>query len=134
MPNDKTDKSALVSQKITQKVQDASPAFIQETRLPPSSWFAERDIYPKNEQKLLLYWEKHGGRQNAVELPSDTVHLLRIIGEMDVKKDEGYGTKKYLMQFVGCPESKAQWWWASGVKETYIDLYEEWVFSTSDSK
>ncbi|KAF5553708.1 hypothetical protein FMEXI_2357 [Fusarium mexicanum] len=176
MPNDKTDKSALVSQKITQKIQDVSPAFIlkegvewkivghkTETRddveivtveptiqgpyvllkvqfKKPGScqaliyWFAERDIHLKNEQKLLLYWEKQGGRQNAVELPSDTVHLLRIIGEMDVKKDEGYGTKKYLMQFVGCPESKAQWWWASGVKETYIDLYEEWVFSTSDSK
>ncbi|KAF5602898.1 uncharacterized protein FSUBG_7538 [Fusarium subglutinans] len=166
MPNDSTDKSAIVSQKITQKIQDVSPAFIlkegvewklkghkTETRddveintLEPTiqgpyvllkvqyktpgsrqaliHWFAKRDIHRKNEQKLLLYWEKQGGRQNDVELPSDTVHLLQIIGEKDVKKDEGYGTKKYFMQFVGCPESEAQWWRASIVKEAYIELYE----------
>ncbi|RBQ66121.1 hypothetical protein FVER14953_13818 [Fusarium verticillioides] len=90
-------------------------------------WFTERDIHLKNEKKLLSYWQKQGGRQNAVELPSDVVHLLRITKEKDLKKDQGYGTKKYLVQFVGCPASQSEWWWASTVKETYIELYEEWV-------
>ncbi|KAG4270113.1 hypothetical protein FPRO04_11805 [Fusarium proliferatum] len=96
-------------------------------------WFAERDIHLKNEQKLLSYWQKHRGRQNTVELPSDVVHLLRIIKEKEVKKDEGYGKKKFLMQFVGCSKSEAQWWWASTVKEAYIELYEEWVHRASGS-
>ncbi|KAF5700535.1 hypothetical protein FMUND_14286 [Fusarium mundagurra] len=140
MPNNDTDKSAIVSQKITQKIRDVSPAFNEgvewkiighktetrddveviaveptiqgpyvllkvllkkpESRQTLVHWFAERDIHLKNEVKLLLYWEKQGGRQNSVELPSDVVHFLRIINEKVAMKDEGYGTKKYLMQFV----------------------------------
>ncbi|KAF4493374.1 hypothetical protein FAGAP_10510 [Fusarium agapanthi] len=167
MPNDNTDKSAIVSQKITQTIRDVSPASkdgvewkiighktetwddVEIVTVEPNiqgpyvllkvqfkkpgsrqdlvHWFAERDVHLKNEEKLLLYWEKQGSRQSAVELPSDAVHLLLIIKEKDAKKDEGYGRKKYLMQFVGCPESEAQWWWASAVNEAYIELYEEWA-------
>ncbi|KAF5985619.1 hypothetical protein FCOIX_1972 [Fusarium coicis] len=61
-------------------------------------WFTERDLHLKNEQKLLSYWKKQGGRRNAVELPSDVVHLLRITKEKDLKKDQRYGTKK-----IPCP-------------------------------
>ncbi|KAF5599500.1 hypothetical protein FPANT_3334 [Fusarium pseudoanthophilum] len=173
MPNNDTDESATVSQTITKRIRDVSPASkdgvewkiidhktetrddVEITTVEPNvqgpyvllrvefkkpnsrhtlvHWFTERDIHLKNEQKLLSYWQKQGGRQNVVELPSDVVHLLRIIKEKDVKRDEGYGTKKYLMQFVGCPKSEAQWWWASGVKETYIELYEEWFNRASNS-
>ncbi|KAF5692386.1 hypothetical protein FDENT_2908 [Fusarium denticulatum] len=168
MPNDD-----IVSQTITQKIRDVSPASKEgvewkiidhktETRddveiitvepniqgpyvllrvqfKKPDSrhtlvhWFTERDIHLKNEQKLLSYWEKQGGRQNAVELPPDAVHLLRITKEKELKRDQGYGTKEYLVQFVGCPASQSEWWWASGVKETYIELYEEWVSRASAS-
>ncbi|KAF5602355.1 hypothetical protein FPCIR_1922 [Fusarium pseudocircinatum] len=162
MPNDD-----IVSQTITQKARDVSPASKEgvewkiidhktetrdnveiitveptvqgpyvllrvEFKKPDSRhtlvhWFTERDIHLKNEQKLLSYWEKQGGRQRAVELPSDVVHLLRITRERVVKRDLGYGTKQYLVQFVGSPASQSEWWWASTVKETYIELYEEWV-------
>ncbi|KAF4451299.1 hypothetical protein F53441_5720 [Fusarium austroafricanum] len=89
--------------------------------------FTERGVHEKDEEKLLAYWREKGGRAKATKkakaLHRDTVHLLRILEEKNVTPTEE-GDLKYLVQFVGHSKERAQWWWAGGVKENYIELYE----------
>ncbi|WXC56572.1 hypothetical protein SNK03_002506 [Fusarium graminearum] len=78
----------------------------------------ERDVHLMSGPKLFGYWRGKGGRPWAAGIPDDICHLLKILGEKDGKLE---------VQFVGCAKSKSEWWESDTVKETYIELWDEWV-------
>ncbi|CEF74429.1 unnamed protein product [Fusarium graminearum] len=78
----------------------------------------ERDVHLMSGPKLFGYWRGKGGRPWAAGIPDDICHLLKILDEKDGKLE---------VQFVGCAKSKSEWWESDTVKETYIELWDEWV-------
>ncbi|KAM0352132.1 hypothetical protein ACHAP4_009145 [Fusarium culmorum] len=81
-------------------------------------WFTERDVHLMSGPKLFGYWRGKGGRPWAAGIPDDICHLLKILDEKDGRLE---------VQFVGCAKSKSEWWESDIVKETYIELWDEWV-------
>lgn len=78
----------------------------------------ERDVHLMSGLKLFGHWRGKGGRPWAAGIPDDICHLLKILDEKDGKLE---------VQFVGCAKSKSEWWESNTVKETYIELWDEWV-------
>ncbi|CEI67628.1 hypothetical protein FVEN_g5712 [Fusarium venenatum] len=86
--------------------------------------FTERDIHLVSGPKLFRYWRGKGGRAYASGILDDVCHLLKILDEQDGKRQ---------VQFVGCAKSQSEWWDSDKVKETYIELWDEWVQGTTFS-
>ncbi|KAF5234484.1 hypothetical protein FAUST_7572 [Fusarium austroamericanum] len=78
----------------------------------------ERDVHLMSGPKLFGYWRGKGGRPWAAGIPDDICQLLKILDEKDGKLE---------VQFFGCAKSKSEWWESDTVKETSIELWEEWV-------
>jgi hypothetical protein len=80
--------------------------------------FTERDVHLSSTGRVYNYWDKKGGKDHMAGTQTDIYHLLKILGEKD---------GEMVVQFVGCTQSMTEWWSEEKVKETYIELWDEWV-------
>ncbi|KAF5625183.1 uncharacterized protein FTJAE_10080 [Fusarium tjaetaba] len=134
MPNNGTKESATVSQTITQRIRDVSPALNDGVE-----WkIIDHKTETRDDVEIITVKPTVQGPYVLLRVefkkPNSRHTLVHWFTERDINlKNEQKSLSYWEKQGGRCPKSEAQWWWASGVKETYIELYEEWFNRASNS-
>ncbi|KAI5465191.1 hypothetical protein BGZ63DRAFT_172887 [Mariannaea sp. PMI_226] len=69
------------------------------------SYVPESKLHRTCLQQLLEFWERHGGRDSALQLDRDGLFLVHEITKMQVKG----GKRQYLVEWVGYDKSAQTW-------------------------